>query len=149
MMKDRTRRALMVAAVAVLIFFLWHMSNNKSKYTLVEREMAPIDAGEVVGPSAGAAKPEGGCQMQAGTGLASALLPREIASEEDFTYAPEELLKNQNFLDPRQQIGVPETVGGSIRNGNQQLRAELPNPRSQFVWQNSTIVPDTMRRPLC
>ena len=87
--------------------------------------------------------------MKAGSGLASSLLPREIASDEDFgEFAPQDILRGQNFLSPRDAIGFPETVGGSLRNANQQVRNEMANPKDVFVWQNSTIVPDTARRPL-
>ena len=30
----------------------------------------------------------------------------------------------------------------------QQVRAEPPNPKKPYVWQNSTIASDTMMRPL-
>ena len=90
------------------------------------------------------------CEMKAGTGLASSLLPREVASQEDFgQFAPEDVLKGQNFMDPREQIGFPETIGGALRNANQQIRADPPNPKDPFVWNNSTIAPDTMQRGLC
>jgi hypothetical protein len=88
--------------------------------------------------------------MQKGTGLASSLLPREVASEEDFgQFAPEDVLKGQNFLEPRAQVGFPETIGGALRNANQQIRADPPNSKDPFVWNNSTIVPDLMQRSLC
>ena len=90
------------------------------------------------------------CEMKAGTGLASSLLPREVASQEDFgQFAPEDILKGQNFLDPREQIGFPETIGGTMRNSNQSIRAEPPNPKSVYTWNNSTIVPDLMQRKIC
>jgi hypothetical protein len=92
---------------------------------------------------------ENGCAMNAGVGLASSLLPREVAKSDDFgKFVPEEVLKGQNFLDPRMQIGFPETIGGTLRNANQQIRAEPPNPKQPFMWNNSTIVPDMMQRPL-
>jgi hypothetical protein len=94
-------------------------------------------------------KLDAGCAMSSGYGLSSSLLPREMASQEEFgQFAPEDILKGQNFLDPRQQVGFPETYGGTIRNANQQIRSEPPNPKSPYVWNNSTIVPDLMRRPL-
>jgi hypothetical protein len=90
------------------------------------------------------------CAMETGTGLASSLLPREIATQEDFgQFAPDEILNGQNFLDPRQQIGWPETLGGVLRNGNQQVRADPPNPKQPYTWNNSTIVPDLMQRKIC
>ena len=90
------------------------------------------------------------CAMNSGVGLASSLLPREMASQEDFSqFAPDDILKGQNFLDPRAQIGMPETIGGSLRNANQQLRADPPNPKKSYDWNNSTIVPDLMQRRIC
>jgi hypothetical protein len=91
------------------------------------------------------------CAMANGTGLASSLLPREVATQDDFgQFSPDEILKSQNFLDPRQQIGFPETLGGVIRNGNQQVRAEPANPKQPYTWNNSTIPSDAaMQRPLC
>jgi hypothetical protein len=139
----RNQNIIMLVAVAALIFLLCNL-NSKSSYTITEREYAPF-AGPSVGPAAG---PSAG--MNAGTGLASSLLPREIASEEDFgQFAPEDVLAGQNFLDPRQQIGFPETVGGALRNANQQIRADPPNAKEPYVWNNSTIVPDLMHRGLC
>jgi hypothetical protein len=72
-----------------------------------------------------------------------------VATQEDFgQFAPEEILSGQNFLAPRNQIGFPESVGGALRNANQQVRAEPPNPKKPYIWQNSTIASDTMMRPL-
>lgn len=89
------------------------------------------------------------CAAANGVGLASSLLPREAASQDNFgEFAPDDILKGQSFLSPRDQVGMPETIGGSLRNANQQIRAEPPNPKKPYVWQNSTIAPDTMQRPL-
>jgi len=141
----------MVLAVAALIYLLFSM-NKKSQYSIREREYAMIEMAPSAGPSARAAKApaRNGCGMENGTGLASSLLPREVASAEDFgEFAPEDILAGQNFLEPRQQIGFPETIGGALRNANQQIRADPPNPKQPFVWNNSTIVPDLMQRDLC
>lgn len=89
------------------------------------------------------------CAAANGVGLASSLLPREAASSDNFgEFAPDQILKGQSFLQPRDQVGMPETIGGALRNANQQIRAEPPNPKKPYVWQNSTIAPDTMQRPL-
>lgn len=89
------------------------------------------------------------CAAAGGVGLASSLLPREAASTENFgEFAPQDILKGQSFLSSREQVGIPETIGGALRNANQQIRAEPPAPKKSYVWQNSTIVPDTMQRPL-
>ena len=148
--KGRGQNIVMLLAVAALIFLLFNM-NSKSGYAIVEREYSAFGAAPAAGPAAGpAAKASNGCGMDKGTGLASSLLPREVASAEDFgQFAPEDILKGQNFLEPRKQIGFPETVGGALRNANQQIRKDPPNPKDPFVWNNSTIVPDTMQRGLC
>lgn len=150
MIKGRTQNMLMLVAVAVLIFLLFSV-NSKSTYSISERAYARVGNGpSAVGPSMIGPSPGGGCGMQNGTGLASSLLPREVASAEDFgQFAPEDILKGQNFLEPRQQIGFPETVGGALRNSNQQIRKDPPNPKDPYVWNNSTIVPDLMQRSLC
>ena len=149
MLKGRNQNIIMLVAVAVLIFLLCNL-NSKSSYTITEREYAPFSVGPVAaGPAAGPST-AGSSGMNRGSGLASSLLPREIASEEDFgQFAPEDILAGQNFLDPRQQIGMPETIGGTLRNANQQIRKDPPNPKTPYVWNNSTIVPDLMQRGLC
>ena len=60
----------------------------------------------------------------------------------------EGILKGVNFLEAGYQVGV-NTVGQSLRNSNQQLRSEPPNPQVNVSpWQNTTIGPDLARRPL-
>ena len=57
-------------------------------------------------------------------------------------------LQNVNLLKAGQLSGI-DTVGGTLRNANLQLRSEPPNPRAQVSpWLNSTIEPDLMRVPL-
>jgi len=87
-MKGRNQNILMLVAVAALIFLLFNM-NSKSDYSINEREysMFAPTAGPAAGPSAAGNTVCGG--MNRGTGLASSLLPREVASAEDFgQFAP-------------------------------------------------------------
>jgi hypothetical protein len=57
-------------------------------------------------------------------------------------------LKDQNFLNAGHHIGV-NTVGQTLRNANLQLRSEPPNPQAAVSpWLQSTIEPDTNRRPM-
>ena len=52
------------------------------------------------------------------------------------------------MLDAGFHVGV-NSVGQSLRNANQQLRAEPPNPQVQVSpWMMSSIGPDLLRRPL-
>jgi hypothetical protein len=81
-------------------------------------------------------------------GVSSAsLIPREVVQTEDYgQFSPDKILSGQNFLDPRSQIGYPETLGGVLRNANQQFRSEPLNPRDPVsIFNLSTIPPDTMR----
>lgn len=143
MMKGRTQQILMFAAIAVVIYLLF-VVNRSSNYSITEKQYSSFGSSTSIGPATASAG------MNKGTGLASSLLPREVASSEDFgQFAPEDVLKGQNFLEPRAQIGYPETIGGALRNANQQIRKDPPNPKEPFVWNNSTIAPDTMQRGLC
>jgi hypothetical protein len=78
---------------------------------------------------------------------AAGLIPREITVMEDFgKFAPDAILRGQNYLDPRSQIGYPETIGGVLRNANRDFRSEPINPRTPVsIFNLSTIPPDTMR----
>ncbi len=132
------RNVAILAAVAVVVYLLVNNTKTTSTYRIKERDYAAVEA-----------SPEK-LAMKNGTGLASSLLPREVASQDDFgEFAPEDILKGQNFLEPRQQVGMPETVGGALRNANQQIRAEPPVSKEAYVWNNSTITPDLMQRGLC
>jgi hypothetical protein len=78
---------------------------------------------------------------------AAGLIPREITTMEDFgKFSPDAILRGQNYLDPRSQIGYPETIGGVLRNANRDFRSEPINPRTPVsIFNLSTIPPDTMR----
>lgn len=77
----------------------------------------------------------------------ASLIPREVVQTEDYgQYQPSDILSGQNFLDPRSQVGYPETLGGVLRNGNRQIRSEPLNPRTPVsIFNLSTIPPDVMR----
>ena len=79
--------------------------------------------------------------------VSSALLPKEVPVTDDFgQFSTDAILSGQNYLDPRAQIGYPETVGGTLRNANLQIRSEPANPRDPVsIWNLSTITPDNMR----
>lgn len=57
-------------------------------------------------------------------------------------------LSQVNLLSAGYHAGI-NTVGGSLRNANLQVRSEPPNPtKSVSPWMNTTIEPDLMRAPL-
>ena len=91
--------------------------------------------------------PAGGAGSSADVVSSASLIPRDVIQTEDFgQFSPDKILGNQNYLDPRSQIGYPETVGGVLRNANRQFRSEPTNPRSPVsIFNLSTIPPDTMR----
>jgi len=62
--------------------------------------------------------------------------------------AGEGSLKDRNFLQSGYHIGI-NTVGQTLRNANQQLRSEPPNPQVKVSpWLQSTIEPDAGRKPM-
>ena len=146
MMKINQKSMVVIAIVLVLLWLVFSNKSSgygKSKYTLQSGDMATVDQSNT------GIDVSNSCAMKAGTGLSSSLLPREVASSDDFgQFAPDDILSGQNFLDPRSQVGWPETIGGTLRNANQSERAEPPNPKQGYTWNNSTIVPDLMQRNL-
>ena len=53
-----------------------------------------------------------------------------------------------DMLEAGHHIGL-DTIGQTLRNANQQLRSEPPNPQLKVSpWMNTTIGPDLGRRPL-
>ena len=91
-MKFTRRQVVIVLAIAALVYFMTlNVKSTKSAYTVNEEEVGAF--GPATGPS------EAGCEMKAGTGLASSLLPREVAPQEDFgEFAPDDILAGQSFL---------------------------------------------------
>jgi hypothetical protein len=80
------------------------------------------------------------------------LLPaQESKAIQEFNIAQpigEGILADVNLLDAGSHIGI-NSVGQSLRNANQQLRSEPPNPQVNVSpWMNTTIGPDLPRRPL-
>lgn len=140
---------LLIGVLAALVYFL----SRKSTYTPVVtmQQAAPLlqpsepVVQQVMETQVETQAQQGSAQMLGGVG--SGLLPKEPVSQEDFgSFSAESILSGQNFLDPRAQIGYPETVGGTLRNANLQLRSEPVNPRDPVsIFNLSTIVPDTMR----
>ena len=99
MRKVSPRQVLIALAIAAVIYLMF---NTTSNYSVQEGVFAPT--GAAPGPSAEAAEAPA-CQMKAGTGLASSLLPREVASQEDFgEFAPEDVLEGHAHCD-----GLPQT----------------------------------------
>lgn len=62
---------------------------------------------------------------------------------------PSQDLKNVGMLNAGHHIGI-NTVGSSLRNANLQVRSEpvIPQTKNVGPWNNTTIEPDNLRRPL-
>lgn len=83
--------------------------------------------------------------------VASSLLPNPGANMKMEGFSDCDVtnpLSNQVFLSASGRFGV-DTVSNSTRNSNLQIRSEPPNPKlSVGPWNNSTIYPDLLNRPL-
>lgn len=79
---------------------------------------------------------------------AADLLPGSYAVNNWDTPAAPGGIDGPNFLNPENLVGI-NTVGQSLRNANRQLRSEPPNPQVKVSpWLQTTIEPDTNRKPL-
>lgn len=141
------RRGMIILGLLLVIAFLLFFPQGKRSYY----EGGP--AGTVV-PAAGvnavadlAAVDATGGDVSTSDISGAGLIPSEVSVNEDFgAFSPDNILSGQNFMDPRSQIGYPETLGGVLRNANRQIRSEPLNPRdSVSIFNLSTIPPDTMR----
>ena len=151
------RKGLAIVVLVVIILFLL-FSGRKSGFGMANQgQMGVVGAniGDRSVTSGGASQttmlapaPTGGMGDNIGQTVSSAsLIPREVVATEDFgQFSPDKILGNQNYLDPRSQIGYPETLGGVLRNANRDFRSEPLNPRTPVsIFNLSTIPPDVMR----
>ena len=125
-----------IATIGIVIFFL-AQSNNA--------------APSLPGPLPSSTPPGGDGNSAHGKGL---LHVHDHGSHESAVIDPKMLLpkdagvNNPNLLYAGHHAGI-NTVGTSLRNANLQLRSEPPNPQMEVgPFNNTTIAPDTMRRPL-
>ena len=167
MLNQRGLLCLSVLAVVVVVLVLYNKQLGLSRSQMTnsnkqEQPAAPVSssvspanpAGMNSGPSDAA-----GVQTVTG-GVSQNCLKQQAANPQDLlpkdsnsgwaAASPRGAgeLSNVNLLKAGHHAGI-DTVGGTLRNANLQLRSEPPNPRSQVSpWSNSTIEPDLMRVPL-
>ena len=144
---------MVLAAVILLLLFAPDRSNFGTSSSVSPMGMnlynEPVSA--VTNSTAQVDSGVGAPYMGGGSGGSSvssaSLIPREVVQTEDFgQFSPDKFLGNQNYLDPRSQIGYPETLGGVLRNANRDFRSEPLNPRTPVsIFNLSTIPPDVMR----
>ena len=126
-----------IVILVLAVFLVYLLVNNKSGFmspmmkSYFQLEGAPLEEMATDKPIS----------------VPAGLMPNEVPVSEDFAqFNTDYILSNQNYLDPRNQIGYPETVGGTLRNANRQIRSEPTNPRDPVsIFNLSTIVPEQMR----
>jgi hypothetical protein len=142
-----------LAIIALVAFIMWIVFSPQGSTFVLEG--APLDGGDV----SNSVDIKNDTKQMKMTGAATgmdapvtdappaALLPKEVPVTEDFgQFSTDTILSGQNYLDPRSQIGYPETAGGVLRNANLQIRSEPANPRDPVsIWNLSTISPEQMR----
>ena len=147
------RKGLVILVLAaVILLMLFAPTSCRSSYGVASGAQ-PIGFNTVNdGTAQSQASTMGGAPYSGGaTGGSSvssaSLIPRDVVATEDFgQFSPDKILGNQNYLDPRSQIGYPETIGGVLRNANRDFRSEPLNPRTPVsIFNLSTIPPDVMR----
>lgn len=76
------------------------------------------------------------------------LLPKD-GNNEWSNIMPNNDLKDVHMINAGHHVGI-NTVGSSLRNANLQIRSEPVIPQANNVgpWNNTTIEPDNLRRPL-
>jgi hypothetical protein len=147
------RKGLTILLLAALVLFLL-FSPQSSRFMSFPSfglglGLGKSSGGDVTGaqPVSDSAAEIGSSGPSMGDVSAASLIPREVVQSEDFgNFSPANILSGQNYLDPRSQIGYPESLGGALRNANLQYRSEPINPRTPVsIFNLSTISPDTMR----
>ena len=133
------RKGLVILALLAIIIFLL-----LTRRPMVSSSAAVTGYG---GQAVGAPAATGMSTFDPGAVSSASLIPRDVATSEDFgQFSPDKILSAQSYLDPRSQLGYPETLGGVLRNANQSERSEPPNPRTPVsIFNLSTIPPDVMR----
>lgn len=168
-MDKNIKTLLIVVAAAVAVYFLYNYVTTGSvpnvgeltKYSKEEEEeeeevqhtkttgsqqtTGKHHAGSDAAPAHGDVKETfGGCHQR------DQLSPDELMPKDNnnaWTDVNPDTLKGMNFLNAGWNVGI-DSVGQTNRNPNLQLRSEPANPQiAHSIFLNTTIEPDTHRRP--
>jgi hypothetical protein len=142
-------------AVLVLGYLIYNNSKNKTtssmktQYETNSANPAPSSLGEDSYASANGVNTTTYGMTKAKLDNPSSLLPNDTNSQwASLNPSGNGPLKSVNLLQAGALIGI-NTIGSSLRNANLQLRSDPPNPQGSVgPWNNSTIQPDTSRKPL-
>jgi hypothetical protein len=152
-----------VAALGVLLYAAWCYNSSRRSDHFSEHMTAPTPGGgDMAKPSDPASEPYRPVDYQSTVDAvapedcfprdrlsAEDLLPKDAANSKwaQVNPAGQGDISDQNFLQAGFHSGI-DTIGGTLKNANLQLRSEPPCPR-QIVspWLNSSVEPDLNRRP--
>ena len=173
MIKDLLKNQQMLIGFVIVAALLLIVGSYNKKLGISLSGMRNSDGSESVAPSNTSVNPADPNGMNSGpsdaTGLQTMtggvnanamnqqtnnpmdLLPRENSSDNNWgsvgQSGPGELA-GVSFLSAGYHAGI-DTVGGTLRNANLQIRSEPANPKQVVSpWSNSTIEPDLMRKSL-
>lgn len=131
---------------------MMEMNNNRAYQKQNVPQMGPQPAAE--GSNEMYSSPDGAQMMPSACNMPQSqnpmdLLPNDTNSQwAQLNPAGKGDLANINLLKAGYHIGI-DTIGQTLRNANQQIRSEPPNPQVNVgPWNLSTIEPDFMRVPL-
>ena len=146
--KMKTLSPLIVLAIVVAVAVLIMMKNDPAPQAM----SAPEGSATIEGLEQPAAVDEPAPKKDASddTLTSSDLLPAEDKNAIEFANMAPQVdgsLSDQNFLTAGHLQGEMSTVS---KNANYGLRSEPPNPQDTVSpWMNTSIKPDSLRRPLC
>jgi hypothetical protein len=142
-----------IVAILILCFAIYNYSQNKS---LIKTGYAPVNTqpeqiiqrtGQSIVPPT---VPSNNGPVSQPTNSPNDLLPSTNNNNSEFNnFLPTKGLENVGLLSATHRNGI-NTIGGTLRNANLQIRSEPPNPRNNTncPWNQSTIEPDTTRKSL-
>ncbi len=168
----KAHHVLLILGGVILIYIIFNYSSNKSLYpenyiaaNRRNRNQPPrsgngsnmptgandgtfyVDYSPVNTSDSNLAGTPSNCTGQ-NTNMPSELLPGDNNSDWGLKPMGSGDFMGVNFLNSGYLIGV-DTIGSSLRNSNQQIRSEPPNPQIIVSpWMNTTIEPDPFRQPL-
>jgi hypothetical protein len=146
--KMKTLSPLIVLAIVVAVAVLIMMKNDPAPQAM----SAPEGSATIEGLEQPATVDEPAPKKDASddTLTSSDLLPAEDKNAIEFANMAPQVdgsLSDQNFLTAGHLQGEMSTVS---KNANYGLRSEPPNPQDKVSpWMNTSIKPDSLRRPLC
>ena len=149
--KVKSHHAIALLGFLILILAVSQFSNRKSGHSAHNLRREAFTGGSLT-PA-----PVSGVHHKEPTTLAPScgekrdselMAPADLLPSQKVDLADGNNVGNVSMLSAGYHSGI-NTVGGSLRNANLQLRSEPPNPQTKVSpWMNTTIEPDLMRTPL-